>query len=186
MASGPSKHASMFRKSLTKARSFQVTKGKRSGKKNGVQRGWRSVYSIGSETRRRTPLGNKEPNGSGHYPLIWFSGEIIWPLGQISLLVKIGDEEHSTSAWMNFVIVRSSSPYNGIIGRLGIRKIQPVPSTTHRMLKFPVTGGILTLRSSKIVPIECAAISKVEGQLLAINQAMEERIKVAIHPEYPK
>ncbi|GJY13400.1 hypothetical protein Tco_0382709 [Tanacetum coccineum] len=31
-------------------------------------------------------------------PLIRFSGETIWPLGQISLLVKIGDEEHSTSA----------------------------------------------------------------------------------------
>nr|GFA17982.1 reverse transcriptase domain-containing protein [Tanacetum cinerariifolium] len=29
-------------------------------------------------------------------PLVKFSGEIIWPLGQISLLVKIGDEEHST------------------------------------------------------------------------------------------
>ncbi|GJR02505.1 hypothetical protein Tco_0525489 [Tanacetum coccineum] len=35
--------------------------------------------------------------------LIGFSGETIWPLGQISLLVKIGDEEHSTSAWMNFM-----------------------------------------------------------------------------------
>ncbi|GJU44940.1 reverse transcriptase domain-containing protein [Tanacetum coccineum] len=34
--------------------------------------------------------------------LVGFSGEIIWPLGQISLLVKIGDEEHSTSAWMKF------------------------------------------------------------------------------------
>ncbi|GJY52975.1 hypothetical protein Tco_0444639 [Tanacetum coccineum] len=29
--------------------------------------------------------------------LTGFSGETIWPLGQISLLVKIGDEEHSTS-----------------------------------------------------------------------------------------
>ncbi|GJR70568.1 reverse transcriptase domain-containing protein [Tanacetum coccineum] len=71
-------------------------------------------------------------------PLIGFRGEIIWPLEQISLLVKIGDEEHSTSAWMNFVIVRSSSPYNRIIGRLRVRKIQAVPSTAHGMLKFPV------------------------------------------------
>nr|GFA07349.1 reverse transcriptase domain-containing protein [Tanacetum cinerariifolium] len=31
-------------------------------------------------------------------PLVGFSREIVWPLGQISLLVKIGDEEHSTSA----------------------------------------------------------------------------------------
>nr|GEY48202.1 hypothetical protein [Tanacetum cinerariifolium] len=42
-------------------------------------------------------------------PLVEFSGEIIWPLGEISLLVMIGDEEHSTSAWMNFMIVRSPS-----------------------------------------------------------------------------
>ncbi|GKE68995.1 hypothetical protein Tco_1527067 [Tanacetum coccineum] len=53
-----------------------------------------------------------------------------------------------------------SSPYNGIIGRLGVRNIQEVPSTAHRMLKFLVPREILTLRST------------------------EERIKVAIHPEY--
>ncbi|GKA16066.1 hypothetical protein Tco_0695813 [Tanacetum coccineum] len=40
-------------------------------------------------------------------PLVEFSGEIIWPLGQISLFVKIGDEEHSTSEWMDFMIVRT-------------------------------------------------------------------------------
>ncbi|GKC98018.1 hypothetical protein Tco_1168293 [Tanacetum coccineum] len=48
-------------------------------------------------------------------PLIGFSGEIIWPIGQIQLLVTIGDEEHSASALMNFVVVRSPFPYNGII-----------------------------------------------------------------------
>ncbi|GKD71701.1 reverse transcriptase domain-containing protein, partial [Tanacetum coccineum] len=38
---------------------------------------------------------------------------------------------------MNFMIVRSLSPYNGIIERPGIREIRAVPSTSHRMLKFP-------------------------------------------------
>ncbi|GJZ85271.1 reverse transcriptase domain-containing protein [Tanacetum coccineum] len=90
-------------------------------------------------------------------PLIGFIGEILWPLRQISLLVKIGDEEHSTSAWMNFVIVRSSYPYNEIIRRLGVRKIQAVPSTAHGMS---------------------------EGQPSVVKQAIEERIKVAINPEY--
>ncbi|GJT86970.1 hypothetical protein Tco_1068687 [Tanacetum coccineum] len=52
-------------------------------------------------------------------PLIGFSGEIIWPIGQISLSVKIGDIEHSTSTWMNFVVVRSPSPYSRIIERPG-------------------------------------------------------------------
>nr|GEW65067.1 reverse transcriptase domain-containing protein [Tanacetum cinerariifolium] len=41
-----------------------------------------------------------------------FSGETIWPLGQLRLLVIIGDTNHSTRAWMNFMIVKSLSPYN--------------------------------------------------------------------------
>ncbi|GJV31123.1 reverse transcriptase domain-containing protein [Tanacetum coccineum] len=74
--------------------------------------------------------------------LVGFSGEIIWPLGQVSLLVKIGDEEHSTSAWMNFMVVRSHSPYNGIIGRPGVRRIKAIPSTAHGMLKNRVVKDV--------------------------------------------
>ncbi|GJT83105.1 reverse transcriptase domain-containing protein [Tanacetum coccineum] len=73
-------------------------------------------------------------------PLIGFSGEIIWPIGKIQLLVRIGDEDHSASAWMNFVVVRSPSPYNGIIRRPGVRKLQAVSSTSHGMLKLLVEG----------------------------------------------
>nr|GEU89507.1 reverse transcriptase domain-containing protein [Tanacetum cinerariifolium] len=86
--------------------------------------------------------------------------EIIWPLGQISLLVKIDNEEHSTSAWMNFMVVRSPSPYNGIIGRPWVRKIRAIPSTMHEMLKFCVVGGIVTLRSSRIILLECSMVSE--------------------------
>ncbi|GKA64009.1 reverse transcriptase domain-containing protein [Tanacetum coccineum] len=117
-------------------------------------------------------------------PLIGFSGEFIWPMGQIFLLVKIGDAEHSTSTWMNFVVVRSLSPYNGIIGRPGVRKIQAVPSTAYGMLKFPVPGGILTLRSSRIIPLECTMVSGPEAQPSNVIRAAEERIKLKIHPEY--
>ncbi|GKA84145.1 reverse transcriptase domain-containing protein [Tanacetum coccineum] len=113
-------------------------------------------------------------------------GEIIWPIGQIQLLVTIGDEEHSASAWMNFVVVRSPSPYNGIIGRPGVRKLHAVPSTAHGMLKIPVTKGVITLKSSRLVPLECAMVSGPEGTLPAINPIVEERIKVAINPEYPE
>ncbi|GJX68727.1 reverse transcriptase domain-containing protein [Tanacetum coccineum] len=74
--------------------------------------------------------------------LISFSGETIWPLGQLRLLVTIGDAKHFTKAWMNFMIVRSPSPYNGIIGSPGIIEIQVVPSTAHGMLKFPTNATI--------------------------------------------
>ncbi|GJV51607.1 hypothetical protein Tco_1447348 [Tanacetum coccineum] len=92
--------------------------------------------------------------------LIGFSGETIWLLGQITLLVKMGDEVHSTSAWMNFMVIRSPSQHNAIIGRPGIRKIRAVPSTAHVMLKFLIKGGTVTLQSSRVIPMECAMISE--------------------------
>nr|GEX31727.1 reverse transcriptase domain-containing protein [Tanacetum cinerariifolium] len=82
--------------------------------------------------------------------------------------------------------LRSPSPYNETIGRPGVMKIQAVPSTAHEMLKFHVEGGILTLKSSKIIPIECAVVIRPEGQPLSVKQTVEERIKVAINPEYPE
>ncbi|GJS36548.1 hypothetical protein Tco_0534930 [Tanacetum coccineum] len=119
-------------------------------------------------------------------PLIGFSGEIIWLIGQIQLLETIGDEEHSASAWMTFVVVRSPSPYNGIIGRPGVRKLQAIPSTAHGMLKILVEGGVITLKSSRLVPLKCAMVSGHEGTLPANKPIVEERIKVAINPEYPE
>nr|GFB75772.1 reverse transcriptase domain-containing protein [Tanacetum cinerariifolium] len=58
----------------------------------------------------------KETNGPSDHITNWFSGETTWPLGQLKLLVTIGDATHSTKEWMNFMIVKSLSPYNGIIG----------------------------------------------------------------------
>ncbi|GKG10819.1 hypothetical protein Tco_0342219, partial [Tanacetum coccineum] len=118
--------------------------------------------------------------------LVRFSGETIRPMGQISLLVKIGDKDHSTFAWMNFMVVRSLSPYNGIIERPRVRKIQAVPSTAHGMLKFPVAGGIVTLQSNIIIPLECAMVSGPMAPQPVCDEVKEEKIKVAIHPEYPE
>ncbi|GJV34729.1 hypothetical protein Tco_1395129 [Tanacetum coccineum] len=123
---------------------------------------------------------------SATVPLVGFNGEIIWPMGQISLPVNIGDEEHFTSTWMSFMVVRSPSPYNGITGIPGVRRIQTVLSTAHKMLKFPVPRGVLTLRSSRIISLECVMVSGPEAQPSNTIQAAEERIKVAIHPEYPE
>ncbi|GJX47167.1 reverse transcriptase domain-containing protein [Tanacetum coccineum] len=99
--------------------------------------------------------------------LTGFSGETIWPLGQLRLLVTIGDADHSTKAWMNFMIIKSLSPYNGIIGRPEIREIQAVPSTAHGMLKFPADRGIVTIRSTILIPNECATEVAIRGTLSA-------------------
>ncbi|GJY50301.1 reverse transcriptase domain-containing protein [Tanacetum coccineum] len=117
--------------------------------------------------------------------LTGFSGETIWPLGQLRLLVTIGDADHSTTAWMNFMIVSSLSPYNGIIGRPGIREIQVVPSTAHEMLKFPAGGGIATIRSTILIPVECATVTTSSKEIPKEAGVHHENFKVAPHPNFP-
>ncbi|GJU21266.1 reverse transcriptase domain-containing protein [Tanacetum coccineum] len=114
-----------------------------------------------------------------------FSGETIWPLGQLRLLVTIGDPDHSTEAWMNFMIVRSLSPYNGIIGRPGIREIQAVPSTAHGMLKFLVDGGIVTIRSTILISAECATVITSFKEIPKEARVRHENFKVPLHPNFP-
>nr|GEZ67206.1 reverse transcriptase domain-containing protein [Tanacetum cinerariifolium] len=115
--------------------------------------------------------------------LTGFSGEAIWPLGQLRLLVTIGDATHSTKAWMNFMVVKSMSPYNGIIGRPGLRAIQAVPSTVHGMLKFPVEEGIATIRSTILIPTECALVTT--SSVTPKERTHLANFTVALHPDFP-
>nr|GEX52410.1 reverse transcriptase domain-containing protein [Tanacetum cinerariifolium] len=116
--------------------------------------------------------------------LTGFSGETIWPLGQLRLLVIVGDTNHSTRAWMNFMIVRLLSPYNSIIGRPGIRAIQAVPSTVHEMLKFPVEGGIVTIHSTVLIPTECTSVI-TSSVVSREERTRPANFKVALHPDFP-
>ncbi|GJY01571.1 hypothetical protein Tco_0359723 [Tanacetum coccineum] len=101
-------------------------------------------------------------------------------------MVSLGGGEHSTSSLMNFMVVRSPSPYNGIIGRPGFRKVQAVSSTTHVMLKFLVDEGIVTLRSNTIIPTECHMVAEAQNESPPKEPMVMKGIKVAIHPEYPE
>nr|GFB70604.1 reverse transcriptase domain-containing protein [Tanacetum cinerariifolium] len=113
-----------------------------------------------------------------------FSGETTWPLGQLKLPVTIGDATHSAKAWMNFMIVKSLSPYNGIIGRPGLKAIQAVPSTVHEMLKFPTEEGIVIIHSSLLIHAECASVdtsSVTPGE----KKAHPANLTVPLHPIFP-
>ncbi|GJZ46499.1 hypothetical protein Tco_0594095 [Tanacetum coccineum] len=84
------------------------------------------------------------------------------------------------------IIIEAEIGANCIHHMPGVRKLQAVPSTVHGMLKIPVEGGVITLKSSRLVPLECAMVSGPERILPADKPMVEERIKVAINPEYPK
>nr|GEV97194.1 reverse transcriptase domain-containing protein [Tanacetum cinerariifolium] len=116
--------------------------------------------------------------------LTGFSGETIWPLGQLRLLVTIGDATHSTRAWMNFMVVKSMSSYNGIIGRSGLKSIQAVPSTVQGMLKFPVEGGIATIHSTILIPAECASVT-TSPVIPREEKSRPANFTVALHLDFP-
>nr|GEY09450.1 reverse transcriptase domain-containing protein [Tanacetum cinerariifolium] len=54
------------------------------------------------------------------------------------------------------------------------------------MLKIPVEGGVITLKSSKLVLLECAMVFGPRETPSVAKPIIEERVKVAINPEYPE
>ncbi|GKB04309.1 hypothetical protein Tco_0832452 [Tanacetum coccineum] len=54
------------------------------------------------------------------------------------------------------------------------------------MLKLPVKGEVITLKSSRMVPLECATVSGPEGNLSATKQTVKERVKTADRTGVPR
>ncbi|GJY21810.1 hypothetical protein Tco_0394376, partial [Tanacetum coccineum] len=124
----------------------------------------RHVFELKSDFREITfpPLTTSKGTEG---PLV-IEAEISGHMIHRMLLVTIRDVDHSTKAYMNFMIMRSLSPYNGIIRRPRIREIRAVPSTAHGMLKFLVNGGIVTIRSTILIPAECATVTTSSKEIL--------------------
>ncbi|GKA90624.1 hypothetical protein Tco_0812494 [Tanacetum coccineum] len=78
-------------------------------------------------------------------PLVGFSGEYSWPLGDVPLEITIGEGLLTVTKTLNFVIVRSDSPHNLLLGRTAMQQMGIVVSTIHGAIKFHTPKGIGTL-----------------------------------------
>ncbi|GJT17776.1 reverse transcriptase domain-containing protein [Tanacetum coccineum] len=67
----------------------------------------------------------------------------------------------------------------------GIREIRAVPSTVHGMLKFPVDGGIFTIRSTILIPDECDTVTTSSKEILKEAEVRHENLKVVLHLNFP-
>ncbi|GJY47599.1 reverse transcriptase domain-containing protein [Tanacetum coccineum] len=81
-------------------------------------------------------------------PLVGFSGEHSWPIGEVLLEITIGDAPFTRMETLNFVIVRSTSPHNLLFGRTTMQKMGIVVSTIHGAIKFHTPRGIGTVLST--------------------------------------
>ncbi|GKD90502.1 hypothetical protein Tco_1366009 [Tanacetum coccineum] len=81
-------------------------------------------------------------------PLVGFSGEHSWPLGEVLLEVTMGESPYTRTKTLNFVIVRSNYPYNLLLERTTIQKIGIIVSTIHAVVKFHTPCEIDTVFST--------------------------------------
>ncbi|GJT41289.1 hypothetical protein Tco_0941154 [Tanacetum coccineum] len=56
---------------------------------------------------------------------------------------------------------------------------------SHRMLKFPVDGGIVTIRSTILIPAECVTVTTSSKEILKEAKVCQENFKVALHLNFP-
>nr|GFA91037.1 hypothetical protein [Tanacetum cinerariifolium] len=81
-------------------------------------------------------------------PLVGFSGERSWSIGEVFLEITIGDAPFSRTETLNFVIVRSDSLDNMLLGRTMMQRMGIVVSTIHGAIKFHIKKGIRTILST--------------------------------------
>ncbi|KAL0463060.1 UNVERIFIED_CONTAM: hypothetical protein Slati_0193600 [Sesamum latifolium] len=74
--------------------------------------------------------------------LYGFAGEVVHPLGQISLPISLGIEPARKTRIVRFMVVDMPFAYNLVLGRPTLNVFQAIISTYHMKLKFPVGNRI--------------------------------------------
>nr|GEW31798.1 reverse transcriptase domain-containing protein [Tanacetum cinerariifolium] len=75
--------------------------------------------------------------------------------------------------------------YEHCFSRLCLEIRNQLVSATTSLIGFS-EGGVITLKSSRMIPLECAMVSESEGDLPITKQIAEEIIKMAINLKYPE
>ncbi|GKD47809.1 hypothetical protein Tco_1276785, partial [Tanacetum coccineum] len=113
---------------------------------------------------------------SSKVPLIGFSREKSWSSGEIPLEITIGDAPLARKETLNFVIVKSNSPYNMLLGRTTMQKMGIMVSTIHGAIKFHTTKGVRTVfstyESDKVI-----INNKYPEQTITIERQLPEHFK---------
>lgn len=131
--------------------------------------------------------------------LYGFTKGAIQPLGQVVLLVRLGEPSLQTIRMVNFLVVGAPSAYNVIQGRPSLNLFQVVVSTYYMKLKFSVedsvgevAGDQLCYRKCYVETVKRAAHSSPQeksqkmdsaGKKMKIVEAMEHNSDCQMNPE---
>ncbi|GJV20745.1 reverse transcriptase domain-containing protein [Tanacetum coccineum] len=119
-------------------------------------------------------------------PLVGFSRERSWSIGEVPLEITIGDAPLSRTETLNFIIVRSDSSHNMLLGRTTMQRMGIVVSTIHRAIKFHTKKRIGTV----LLADETEEGTKKTRKILATNEekvlsCINAEEKIIVNDKYP-
>ncbi|KAL0426451.1 UNVERIFIED_CONTAM: hypothetical protein Slati_2819900 [Sesamum latifolium] len=87
--------------------------------------------------------------------LYGFAGEVVHPLGMVSLPLTMGRGTAHKTCLLKFLVVDVPSAYNVILGRPTLNTFQTVISTYHMKIKFPTPGGMGEVQGDPLQSRRC-------------------------------
>lgn len=91
-----------------------------------------------------------------------FAGKTLFLEGFNELLLTFGEAPNRSTTLVNFVVIKSLSAYNAIMGRLILNALRTTTSTYHLMTKFPAEGegeGVGSVLGDQYKSRQCYAIA---------------------------
>ncbi|GKC67371.1 reverse transcriptase domain-containing protein [Tanacetum coccineum] len=113
-----------------------------------------------------------------------------WPLGEIPLEITIGEGPIVVRKTLTFVIVKSDSPHNLLLGRTAMQQMGIVVSTVHGAIKFHTPRGIGTIfseyNSQKPKEEEGGSTNKYQDNEEIILSCIDTEERVVVNDKYPE
>ncbi|XP_022020027.1 uncharacterized protein LOC110920078 [Helianthus annuus] len=113
-------------------------------------------------------------------PLVSFSGEVVQPIGQITLPTTLSTGNLIRTVNKTYLVVGARSVHNVILGRPGMCAFGIISSPILGSLKFPTKAGVATLHSKSTMCV--AEIRQREGSNMQPPSLLTE--ESAIHPHF--
>ncbi|XP_057965270.1 uncharacterized protein LOC131155840 [Malania oleifera] len=116
-------------------------------------------------------------------PLVGFGGDVVHPIGTITLPVTMGTTPQLVTSLTEFLVVDRPSVYNIILGHPFLNAVRAVTSTYHLMIKFPTPHRTGEVSGDQAAARNCYVVA-LKGKMEVRETLTVEVLEV--RGEYPQ
>ncbi|KAH1092400.1 hypothetical protein J1N35_019657 [Gossypium stocksii] len=121
----------------------------------------------------------KEQAFSRAGPLYGFTNHLVEVKDSITLLVTLGDDEHTTTKYFQFYVVDHLMPYNAIFRRPVMRMARMITATFCMKIKFLAKTKLGFLRPDQRTMKQCHMLSVKQAKKLVIEGQSSQKAELA-------